>query len=891
MNSNGKMSWSLKIKLTFFMSAIFLISIWSLALYASRMLQRDTYQLLGEQQFTTASIVASQINQELDDRFKGLENIAGQITPAILSDAATLQALLENRPVLQEMFNGGTFATQLDGTATASAPFSSGRIGVNFIDRDYIAAALKEGKSTVGRPIIGKATLNPSFVMAVPIRDVQDKVIGALAGVVYLSKPNFLDKLTNNRYGKTGGYVLVAPQYRLVVTATDKSRIMTPLPASGVIPSIDRHVDGYEGATILVNPLGVEILSSMKRIPLAGWYLSVTLPTTEAFAPIQKMQYHIFLAAILLTCIAAGLTWWMLRKLLSPMFATVTTLAAMADSGQPQPLPIVRQDEIGKLIGGFNGLLKILAQREEALRKSEFFFKESQRSASIGSYHADFITDKWESSEVMDTIFGIDKDYDRSIQGLLTIVHPDDRDMMKRHLMEDVMSNRKPFSKEYRIIRRSDGETRWVKGKGVPTFDNNGTPLSLIGTIRDITERKHAEEENKSLQTKLLQAQKMEAIGTLAGGIAHDFNNILSAILGYTEIARDDTPPGSLAANSLDKVLGASQRAATLVKQILAFSRQENVKRIPLELGPIVKDATKFLRPSIPSTVEIRQQFETTTRPILADPTQLHQILINLCTNAFHAMEQTGGILEITCEDCELSQSDLLKHPEVRPGSFVMLSISDTGTGIDPDIRDRIFDPYFTTKEVGKGTGMGLSIVHGIVTSYGGFITSEKNPNCNGSIFRVLFPAIDQESPPEVTSVEVTPHGNEHLLFVDDEEMLAELGKMILEQLGYNVTACTSSRDAWDTFRNQPNRFDAVVTDQTMPGLTGMDLAQQILQIRPDIPIILSTGYSTLVNEEQAKSAGIKGFVMKPLSKKVIATLLRKVLDRERLGINHELIL
>ena len=298
----------------------------------------------------------------------------------------------------------------------------------------------------------------------------------------------------------------------------------------------------------------------------------------------------------------------------------------------------------------------------------------------------------------------------------------------------------------------------------------------------------------------------------------------------------------------------------------------------PLVPAPLVKEALNLLRPSLPSTIEIIQQVNTATKPILANPTQIHQIVMNLCTNAYHAMEQNGGILEITLNDYELSQEDLHEHQDVHPGSFVKLRISDTGTGIDPDIWGRVFDPYFTTKGVGKGSGMGLSIVHGIVTSYGGFITRENNIS-KGTIFSVYFPAIDQEIVPESKLDDVAPPGNEHILLVDDEVMLAELGKTMLENLGYKVTMCTNSLEALAIFRNQPNRFDAVVTDQTMPGITGMELAGRMLQLRPHLPIILCTGYSNLVNEEQSRNLGIKGFAMKPVTIQNIAMLLRKVLD------------
>jgi signal transduction histidine kinase/ActR/RegA family two-component response regulator len=428
-------------------------------------------------------------------------------------------------------------------------------------------------------------------------------------------------------------------------------------------------------------------------------------------------------------------------------------------------------------------------------------------------------------------------------------------------------------------VKHSNGAERWLMSRGRPLKDIHGRVVRYLGIVMDITERKRAEEENKALQTQLLHAQKMEAIGTLAGGIAHDFNNILTAVIGYGEMAREASPSGSSIARDLDKVLEAGERAKQLVNQILAFSRQASTERIALEPVHLVKEALKLLRPALPSTIIIKQHLDPPASAILADPTQIHQIVMNLCTNAFHAMEQTGGTLEISLKDCDLSQEDLPLHSEVQPGTFVVLSIGDTGSGIAPGIRDKIFEPYFTTKEIGKGTGMGLSIVHGIATTMGGFVTCESELG-KGTVFHVFFPALEREVTPAIQPVEPVMSGTERILFIDDEKMLAEMGRIMLERLGYRVTVCTSSTEALTLFQNQPDLFDAVITDQTMPGITGIDLARGLLQIRPDLPIILITGYSNLVNEEQAKAAGIKGFLMKPLAKKDMAQLLRTVLEK-----------
>jgi len=380
------------------------------------------------------------------------------------------------------------------------------------------------------------------------------------------------------------------------------------------------------------------------------------------------------------------------------------------------------------------------------------------------------------------------------------------------------------------------------------------------------------------LTKKLQQAQKMEAIGTLAGGIAHDFNNILAAIIGYTELARDDSPKESSVVKDLNKVLEASDRAASLVKQILAFSRQEETEHILLQPINVVEKAITMLRPTLPTTIEIIQDIAPETGLIFADSTQIHQIVMNLCTNAFHAMEETGGKLNISLKEVELSREDLTNEPLVKTGTFIQLSVCDSGIGMTQEVQNKIFDPYFTTKRVGKGTGMGLSIVHGIIKSYGGFLTFSSELG-EGTTFHVFFPVAKTEILPDKEDIKLIPVGIEKILFIDDEELLADMGKDILERLGYHVTVRKSSLEALETFQNQPDQFDLVITDQTMPSMTGADLARRMIQIRPDIPIILCTGYSSIMSEAKAKSIGIKEFALKPLVKKGIAELIRKVLD------------
>jgi PAS domain S-box-containing protein len=420
------------------------------------------------------------------------------------------------------------------------------------------------------------------------------------------------------------------------------------------------------------------------------------------------------------------------------------------------------------------------------------------------------------------------------------------------------------------------GDTYWLSNKS-PYRDQNGQIIGLIGISRDITELKKAEQEKQKLQNLLKQAQKMEAIGTLAGGIAHDFNNILGVILGCADLALIEAQPNSQYAKDLEKISAAGNRAKDLVQQILAFSRQVEIERIPITLQSLIKEALKILRPSIPTTIEIQDDIDPQCGVVLADPTQVHQIVMNLCTNANHAMEESGGVLTIKLQPVCIKEKNPMPLLNLSPGDYVKLTVSDTGTGIDLDIIDKIFDPYFTTKELSKGTGMGLAIIHGIVTEYGGTITVDSELG-KGSSFHVYFPVVEKNEVLFTQNTEDIPHGKGHILFVDDEELLVELGQKMLERLGYKVTVRCSSPDALSTFQNSPDGFDVIITDQTMPEMTGSDLARRILQIRPDTPIILCTGYSNVVDKETAESIGIRKFVLKPLTMNKIAQLLHEVL-------------
>jgi PAS domain S-box-containing protein len=431
------------------------------------------------------------------------------------------------------------------------------------------------------------------------------------------------------------------------------------------------------------------------------------------------------------------------------------------------------------------------------------------------------------------------------------------------------------------IVTRVDGTRKTYDVLKSPIFEADGSRKGLVVLARDITEQKQLEEEKKGLVKQLIQAQKMEAIGTLAGGIADDFNNILGAIIGYSEMIHDDHAKDSPTALYIVQVLKAAERAKDLVKQILAFSRQSEADKRPVQPAVIVNEAVKLLRASLPSTIAIEKDVDSEVGFIMADPTQLHQIVMNLCTNAFHAMERNGGVLNVSLRKKEMASGDLNNSPHLQPGNYAGLLINDTGEGIPPELLDKIFNPFFTTKEVGKGTGMGLAMVHGIVQSSGGTITCHSRLG-NGTTFEILLPTVEAGSEQATAAADILPRGKEHILFIDDEEMLVEMGKTMLERLGYRVTTSTDSMEALLAFEKMPESFDLVITDQTMPKMTGLELARRLLQIRPDIPVILCTGYSNVLSEDITKSSGIRGFAMKPLARADVAKLVRQLLDEAK---------
>jgi len=503
---------------------------------------------------------------------------------------------------------------------------------------------------------------------------------------------------------------------------------------------------------------------------------------------------------------------------------------------------------------------------ERALRESEEQYRTAIEHSNDGVAVTRSLCIKYVNQQFVN-IFGYEKPEDILEESILKAVHPDDR---KRVLdLESLRQKRDgaPARYEFKGIR-SDDKIVYIEASVAETLWR-GDRVSLV-YLRDVTERRH-------LEAQLQQAQKMEAIGIMAGGIAHDFNNILFPIFGYTEMAMENIADHTKVKRYLEQILIGARRARDLVRQILTFGRQDNQERKAIQIQPVIKESLKLLRALLPATIELHYAIESGSY-ITANPAQIHQIIMNLCTNAYHAMEKKGGILEVTLEDTQILPSEPLPSPDMAPGMYVKLTVSDTGIGMERSVMERIFDPYFTTKEPGKGTGLGLSIVHGIVKSYEGHISvySEKE---RGTVFHIWLPCTEMVQELEEFFVEPVSADGEHILLIDDEIRIVQMLQQMLESSGYKVTGLTNGEEALNIFRKNPKEFDLVITDMTMPKITGEDLTRELLRIRHDIPIIMCTGFN--ISEESAKSFGVMELIAKPLLKEEVERVVRKVLDRQ----------
>ncbi len=617
-------------------------------------------------------------------------------------------------------------------------------------------------------------------------------------------------------------------------------------------------------------------ISSKKKL-----WVAVIIPETDLIGSARQDQIRVLFISLVALVLAMILAWFLAHKFSHPLYEiTEQSRRIAALDLTPVSSTVSRFSEIRQLSDSLEVMRRSLdnhiTERNkavEALEESEARFRTIFEQAAVGVALIESKSGRFlRINRRYCDIVGYSIEEMSGGKTFQEITHPDDLqpDLDNMALLLD--GKIREFTMEKRYYHKN-GSIVWVNLAVSPTWNPGEEPRHHIAVVEDITKRKQAE-------SSLQQAQKMESLGTLTSGIAHDFNNILGIIIGNTELALTDIPKTSPVHHHIMEVKDAGLRAKDIIRQLLNFSRKTDHKLKPVQIVPVIQDALKFLRSTIPVNIDIQKHIQANDEVINADPVQMHQMMMNLCINASQEMEKTGGSIEIKIERTYLDKDAINNFPGLNKGDHIKIIISDTGPGIDPEIINMIFDPYFTTKEFGNGSGMGLAVVHGIVKNHSGAITVDSKTG-KGTTFTVLFPLTAEVPEIEANTVDELPQGTEKILFVDDEKSIVLMMQQILEWLGYYVDAKTDPVSALETFQSQPDAFDLVITDMAMPHMTGVTLAEKLMQIRPDIPIIICTGHSSLIDEKKAKEMNLAAFVMKPIITSEFAKTIRSVLDEK----------
>jgi PAS domain S-box-containing protein len=872
------MKLTMRTRLTLAVSLLFLCMMGATSFLVLTVIKQQIKEAISTEQFSLLSEVASSLEDKLTLAHAQLIAVAPRITPEILASAEIAQESLNNRKALQKVFDNNIFLFSPEGRLIVEAPFLPNRRGLDLSFRPYIKDTLATSTPVISAPYIStQSHKHPVIMMTAPVFDREGKIIAILAGSLDLMSPNILGKLAEKKIGKNG-YLYLLTADRTMIMHPDKNRIFKKIP-EGRNPLYDRALQGFEGTEENMSGAGVPMLTSFKRLRVKNWLLAANFPQAEAYAPLIRAAQVLLAGMVFITVAAFAIIRYFSQYLTRPLLALTQHVADLADKkGEARLFHTTAHDETATLARAFNAMLEKLDRRQEDLRQREELYR------TVTEFASDFIF--WRApdkkmifvSSNCETLTGYSEEEFLADPGLLdALFHPEDRERWLSHVHpKDDAGKEIPL--EFRIVTKG-GEVRWVSHVCTQIQVETGRSLGLRGSLADITERKQAATEQEMLKSQLVQAQKMESIGILAGGVAHDFNNILSIILGYSELLQLELAENSPAREKVQIINEAGHRAATLTRQLLAFSRKQVVHMAPCSLNQLIHDLTKMLGRMIGEDVSLEFRPSAEDDTVLIDPGQMEQVLLNMAVNARDAMPN-GGSLVIETKNRELDAEYAKTHADVIPGRYVVLSVSDTGLGMSREIQDKIFDPFFTTKERGKGTGLGLAMVYGIIKQLGGHIFVYSEPE-QGTTFKIFLPIVRDAArkTPESSPLPL-PRGNETILVVDDEALIRNLVKDILRPLGYTMLEAESGAEAIQASDAFAGRIDILLTDVIMPGMNGRELAKAITARRPEIKTIYMSGYT----DNAIAHHGVLGpdvvLIEKPITAEKLCSVLGAACDR-----------
>jgi PAS domain S-box-containing protein len=811
---------------------------------------------VSTQNYSLATSIAGEVNFFLKEPLSLILQMSEVLsTPRLLSQEGVsvyLDSVVNNYPLFEmvQLVNA-------EGRVSNVAPYEEEYIGIDMSRQEFYTKTLKMKEPFWSSTFISMRSGSPTLSLSVTTK------VGMVVGYLNLDiLSSVVQKLSNEHR-----YAVITDQEGTVVADYNPLRVQHRENLRNLKP----FREGVEDiGTFVVKDQDNTVLASVVPIHLTGWRVIFFQHYENALAPVTHTRNMLFIGILMTIAFATLAALYIARSTSRPFIELVKNVQRVADGDYALTQGTDGFLEIRELDDTFRDMAAAIRQREQIISESERIHRELIEALPYGI----------QENDIEGTITFTNPAYDRifeclSGEAIGKPIWETETTLPKKERLQKyfqhIVTEQPPPKSHVSQARTYSGNLIDIQVDWRYKRDQDGNVEGLISVITDISEKMR-------LESNLRQAQKMEAIGTLAGGIAHDFNNILSAIMGYSELIIDNLAPGSVDRGYQEQIIKASCRARDLVQRLLIFSRKQEHQKGPVKISRVVSEAVKLLRASLPTTIEFDLQIAEDTGVIEADDTQIHQVVINLCTNAGHAMEVRGGTLSVSLQRVELEVADGQRPPELAPGSYALLQVGDDGDGIASEDISKIFDPFFTTKATGKGTGMGLAVVHGIVSSFGGAITVVSEEGV-GTVFDVFFPLIDRSVTEEVQATESSGRRKGHILIVDDEEAIINLTSELLERTGYTTTTSTDSNEALTLFLETPNAFDLLITDQTMPGLTGIELSRRISSERVDLPIILCTGYSKIELDEQIQGAGITATLVKPISRKTLVDTIDSLLS------------